>query len=64
MKLYWKIKRTQKRMHNKSGEKYVIKTTKLRYEPFFLFDIRHRLKMKIRDKIVALKYWIKKKENL
>ena len=59
-----KVKRIQKRMHNKSGEKYVIKTTKLRYEPFLLFNIRHRLKMKIRDKIGALKYWIKKKENL
>lgn len=64
MKLYWNVKRTQERMHNKSGEKYVIKTTKLRYEPFLLFEIRHKLKMKIRDKIVALKYWIKKKENL
>ena len=64
MKLNWEMKRTQKRIHNESGEKYVIKTTKLRYEPFFLFDIRHRLKMKIRDKIVALKYWIKKKGDL
>lgn len=64
MKLYWNVKRTQERTHNKSDEKYIIKTTKLRYEPFFLFDIRHRLKMKIRDEIVALKYWIKKKRNL
>ena len=64
MKLHWKVKRTQERTYNKSGEKYVIKTTKLRYEPFFLFNIRHKLKMKIREKIVALKYWIKKKRNL
>lgn len=64
MKLFWNVKRTQVHTHKESGKKYIIRTTKLKYEPFFLFEIRHKLKMKIRDEIVAFKYWIKKKRNL
>lgn len=54
MKLIWKHKRTTFFTDKRTNIRYEIITCQLKYEPYYIFEKRHNLKVKIK------KYWIRK----
>jgi hypothetical protein len=54
MKLIWKHKRTTFFTDKRTNIRYEIITCQLKYEPYYIFEKRHNLKVKIK------KYWLSK----